>query len=40
MVVTSDEPGEADVSGIFDKQFLFNADLAFVYDDFCLDSNR
>jgi len=27
MVVTSDEPGEADVSGVFDKQFLFSADL-------------
>lgn len=27
MMITSDEPGEADVSGVFDKQFLFNADL-------------
>ena len=26
-LVTSDEPGEADVSGVLDKQFLFNADL-------------
>jgi 2-polyprenyl-3-methyl-5-hydroxy-6-metoxy-1,4-benzoquinol methylase len=27
LVVTSDEPGEVDVSRVFDKQFLFNADL-------------
>jgi len=27
LVVTSDEPGEVDVSGVFDKQFLCNADL-------------
>lgn len=32
VLVTSDEPGETDLSGISEKQFLLNADLAELYD--------
>lgn len=32
VLITSDEPGERDLSGMTDKQFLLNADLTELYD--------